>query len=157
MNTQMVDSNIESAVNHLFDEQIVLTGITEYGISWEDLINGAAQIPQNGARFDIAFEGNVIGSQIKGVIKGTDYLEIRADGKFMLHIQARIITDDGETIAVKENGISTPGDNGIARLNLNMDFYTSAEKYSWLNSKQVWAVGDVDMINGLVNMKGYSN
>ncbi|MCB0281578.1 MAG: DUF3237 family protein [Calditrichaeota bacterium] len=157
MNSQMIESNITNAVKYLFDEQIVLTGITEYGISWEEMLNGEVQIPQNGARFDITFEGNVVGDAIKGVIKGTDYLEIRTDGKFMLHIQARIVTDDGETIAVKETGISTPGDNGIARLNLNMDFYTSAGKYNWLNSKQVWAVGEVDMINGLVNMKGYSN
>jgi hypothetical protein len=157
MKAQMIDVNISDTVKHLFDEQINLTEIIEYGIQWEDLINGKVDIPRNGARFDISFEGTVNGPEITGTIKGTDYLEIRSDGKFILNIHARIITDDGETIAVKEDGISAPGDSGVAHLNLNFHFYTASEKYQWLNTKQVWAVGEVDMVLGKVQVKGYLN
>ena len=156
MNTQMMESKIDSAVKHLFDEQIQLTNIADYGISWEGLTNGDVVIPPYGLRFDLDFEGRLTG-EVNGVIKGTDYLEIRADGKFQLQIQAKIITDDGEIIAVKEDGISTPGDDGTAILNLNMQFYTVSEKYRWINKKQAWAVGQVDMLSGAVNMKCFSN
>jgi hypothetical protein len=157
MNTQMMESKmIDNAVKHLFDEQIQLTNIVDYGVSWEGLTTGQAVLPPIGLRFDLDFEGRLTG-EVNGVIKGTDYLEIRADGKFQLHIQARIITDDGETIAVKEDGISTPGDDGTAVLNLNMQFYTVSEKYSWINKKQAWAVGEVDMLTGAVKMKCFSN
>jgi hypothetical protein len=157
METMTYQPEIGSFVEHLFDEEIRLTGITEYGISWKELIEGNAEIPVQGARFDLSFEGKVTGSKVNGVIKGIDYLEIRSDGKFTLNIHARIITEDGEIISVKENGISTPGQSGVAKLNLNMEFLTTSSNYSWLNRKQVWVVGEVDMINGEVKAAGFSS
>ena len=153
----MQEAISQITLDHIFDEEISLTAITEYGISWGDIAGGKAEIPLNGARFDISFEGKLTGGKINGVIKGTDFLEIRADGKFMLDIRAAIITDDGEIIAVKEDGVSAPGPDGTARLNLNMHFSTISSKYSWLNIKQGWLIGEVDMIKGKVKMKGYIN
>jgi hypothetical protein len=157
METLTYQTEISNHVERVFDEEIQLTGITEFGISWEDLVKGNAQLPAQGARFNLEFEGSVNGENINGVIKGVDYLEIRADGKFMLNIHATIITDDGETISIKETGISTPDPSGKAVLHLNMDFYTVSEKYEWLNKKQVWSVGEVDMTTGKVNVTGFSN
>ena len=157
METQTFQTEIENFTEHIFDEDIQLTGIIEYGIGWDDLIKGNVDIPAHGARFNLAFEGEVTGEKIKGTIKGVDYLEIRSDGKFMLNIHAIIITDDGLSIAVKENGISTPGSNGTAKLHLNMDFYTVSDKYEWLNRKQVWSIGEVDMITGKVKVSGFSS
>jgi hypothetical protein len=157
METLTYQTEISNHVERVFDEEIQLTGITEFGISWEDLVKGNAQLPAQGARFNLEFEGSVNGENINGVIKGVDYLEIRADGKFMLNIHATIITDDGETISVKETGISTPDPLGKAVLHLNMDFYTVSEKYEWLNKKQVWSVGEVDMTTGKVKVTGFSN
>jgi hypothetical protein len=148
---------IENSLVHLFDEEIQLTGITEYGISWKELIKGNTEIPLQGARFDLAFEGKVNGNKISGVIEGVDYLEVRADGKFILNIHAKIITDDGEIISVKENGISTPGSSGTAKLNLNLEFLTVSPKYEWLNKKQVWVTGEVDMLSGKVKVSGFSS
>jgi hypothetical protein len=150
-------SEIESFTEHIFDEDIHLTRITEYGISWTDLIEGNVEIPVQGARFDLFFEGNVTGSKINGVIKGVDYLEIRADGKFMLNIFASVITEDGEIISIKENGISTPLSNRTARLHLNMEFLASSGEYNWLNKKQAWITGEVDLINGKVKAAGFIN
>ncbi len=157
METKTLQPEIAEYVQQAFDEDISLTGITEYGISWEKLINGSVKIPRQGARFDIAFEGKVYGEQINGTIKGVDHLEVRADGKFMLNIYATIITDDGEIIAVKESGISTPNVNGTAVLHLNMEFFTVSQKYEWINKKVVWSVGEVDMIAGKVKVTGYIN
>lgn len=149
--------DINSAVEHLFDEEISLTGITDFGVSWEDLTSGKAELPPQGARYNIAFEGKVFGDKINGDIKGVDYLYVRCDGKFELNIQASILTDDGVMIHVHETGVSKPNTDGTAKLNLNLSFSTNSEKYDWLNQKQVWAVGEVNMIHGNVSMKCYSN
>lgn len=148
---------INSAVGHLFDEEIRLTGITDFGLSWEDLISGSAVLPSQGARFNIAFEGKVFGEKINGDIKGVDYLYVRSDGKFELNIQASILTDDGVMIHVQESGVSNPNTDGTAKLNLNLSFLTNSPEYNWLNQKQIWAVGIVDMIQGNVSMKCYTN
>lgn len=140
---------------HLFDEQGHLTRITEYGISWADFIQGKVPPPPEGARFDLAFTGKLEGPKIKGVIDGVDYLTVRADGRFMLNIQAIITTDDGAKIAFYEEGILRPSPDGPARLNLNMKFTTHDPRYSWLNEKQAWGAGTVDNQQGTFEVSAY--
>ena len=151
----MKSLQVEDAVKPFFEEEVQLTGIMEYGISWEEFLSGAVPPPAQGARFDIAFEGKLFGSEFNGTVKGVDYLEIRADGKFMLNIQATIITHDGEAIALKEDGILTLNQEGSAQLHLNMKLSTASQKYEWLNSKQIWGIGEVNMQEGRVSVKGY--
>ncbi|MFH5831950.1 DUF3237 family protein [Halalkalibaculum sp. DA3122] len=139
----------------LFEEQINLTNIAEYGIKWSELTSGKTAPGPEGARFDLDFEGIVNGPKIKGKIKGTDYLEVRADGKFMLNIQAAVVTDDGKRIAVREDGILYPGENGRARIQLNLQFTTHYPEYTWMNNVQGWAICEVDMQRGEVNVKVY--
>ncbi|MFO7446123.1 MAG: DUF3237 family protein [Ignavibacteriaceae bacterium] len=157
MNTQDVQLDITSSITHIFDETVHQTTITEYGFSWKTFTSGNIQPPLQGARFDIAFEGNITGENINGVIKGVDFLEVRADGKFMLNIQATIITSDGESIALNESGVLTPDPAGYAKLHLNMNFSTASPRYEWLNKKQVWGIGEVNMFTGIITVKGYSN
>lgn len=157
METQVESLSVERAVKHIFDEELHLTTITEFGVSWDDLLTGSARLPYQGARFDLAFEGKLTGPEIRGTIKGVDYLEVRADGKFQLNIQAIVVTDDGEAIALKEDGILTPSPNGPARLHLNMQFSTAAARYQWINARQMWGVGEVDMQSGTVAVRGYSS
>lgn len=157
METQEMELTMQNRVKHLFDEEVALTGIIEYGVSWEDLLAGKAEIPANGARFDISFEGTVTGEEISGKVKGIDYLEVRADGKFMLNLQATIVTSDGESIALKEDGILIPNANGTGDLYLNMQFSTASPKYQWINKKQVWGICEANMLRGTVKVKGYSN
>lgn len=156
METSVKTLDIKSAVEHLFDEEIYLTGITEFGISWEDLTSGIAELLPQGARFNIAFEGRMTGDKIKGEVKGIDYLYVRPDGKFILNLQATILTDDGEMIHLQEDGILQPNEDGTAKLNLNMHFHTASQKYNWLNKKLVWGIGEVNMAKGVVFVKGYS-
>jgi len=75
----------------------------------------------------------------------------------MLNIHATIITDDGKTISVKESGTSTPNTSGIAVLHLNMEFFATSTEYEWLNKKQVWSVGEVNMSTGKVHVTGFGN
>jgi len=147
--------DISQRTRLLFEERIHLTNIAEYGISWSELTAGRTTPGAEGARFDLAFEGEVEGPQIKGKIKGVDYLEIRADGKFMLSIQAHITTDDGKRIAVKEDGVLYPGENGKAFIQLNLHFTTHYPEYAWLNNLQAWAIADVDMVRGEVVVSAY--
>lgn len=150
-------STIENLTEELFQEEVQLTGITEFGISWVDMLNGKATIPHEGAKFNISFEGYVEGQGIKGLKRGVDYLEVRADGKFILDIYAIIETDDGENILMHEDGVLIPAEDGSHRgeLKFNMSFHTSSTKYSWLNKTPVWAKGTVDMEKGIVKIKAY--
>jgi hypothetical protein len=134
----------------LFEEDVRLTGMVEYGFSINDLIKGRKPIPQSGAHFDISFEGELVGDRIKGTIAGTDYLEVRADGRFFLSLHACIHTADGARIKVIESGINSNGD-----LKLFMTFYTADERYAWLNREQVIGLGEVDFSTGLAHVKGY--
>lgn len=150
-----MNSYLTSNTELFFEEQIHLTNIREYGTRWNDLTSGKTTPNPEGARFDLDFEGIVDGPQIKGKIKGTDYLEVRADGKFMLNIQAFVDTDDGKRIAVREDGILYPSENGKANIQLNLQFTTHDPEYAWINSVQGWALCEVDMHLGEVKVKVY--
>lgn len=150
MNTYLTDNT-----ELLFEEHLQLTNIAGYGIDWGELTNGKTAPGPEGARFDLDFEGLVRGPEIKGKIIGTDYLEVRADGKFMLNIQATVITDDGKRIAVREDGILYPGENGKAHIQLNLQFTTHHPEYAWMNNVQGWAICEVDMRRGEVTVKVY--
>jgi hypothetical protein len=141
----------------LCDESIRLTGVTEYGISWEEFTNGRVTPPREGAFFDIAFEGTLTGEKLSGTIKGIDYLQVRADGRFMLHLHATITTDDGENIAVSEEAILMPpsDDSGIGQLRLNLSFGTASSKYGWLNRRLAWGIGPIDLAAGTAEVKVY--
>jgi hypothetical protein len=138
----------------LFEETAQLTGMTEYGVSWNDLVAGEARVPLQGARFDIKFEGNVVGDRLNGSIAGVDYLTVRADGCFEMDIKATITTDDGAVISFHENGVVTPSE-GPAELRLNMRFSTAHENYTWINQIQAWGRGTVDQDSGRVAVTAF--
>lgn len=151
-----METQIDNKPRLLFNESLQLTGIIEYGIQWDQLITGQTALPPQGTRFDITFEGSFEGPEIAGTIKGTDYLTVRADGRFMLDIYATITTDDGEQIPIYEEGVVTLSDDGMAKLQLNMKFNTVSPKYAWLNKMQVWGLGRIDMSRGEVNVQAYT-
>jgi hypothetical protein len=136
----------------LFKEEVRLTEVKEYGYSWQKFAGGQESIPAEGLRFDIHFEGEVIGEDVNGRISGVDYLTVRADGRLFLDLYATIETRDGALISIKESGINANGD-----LRLDMDFHTSDERYRWINHKHVWGIGTVDFATGEVKINGYQN
>lgn len=141
----------------LFEESIRLTNITDFGLDWNDFLAGRVAPPREGAQFYLDFEGRLEGEKISGTIKGRDYLTVRGDGRFCLHIHAIVTTDDGERLALFEDGVLLPpsDDSGIAGLRLSLTFSTASPKYAWLNRQQVWAAGSVDQRTGEGKLRGY--
>ena len=143
--------------DQLYEYTVKLTGMTEYGVSFEALMAGTAAPPPEGARFDIPFEGVSDGPKLKGTVAGVDYLRIRADGRFDLHIHAEITTHDGHKISLHADGVGLPQPGSpIAGLRENVTLFTSSKAYSWVNGLQVWATGTVDLAEQVVRIKGYS-
>lgn len=141
----------------LYEYTVKFTGITEYGVSLESLMAGDAAPPPEGARFDVAFEGESTGPKLRGNVTGVDYLQIRADGRFQLHIHGEITTDDGKKIALFADGVAIPREgSSIADLRENVTLSTSSKDYAWVNTRQVWATGTVDLAEQVVQLKGYS-
>ena len=141
----------------LYEYTVKFTGVTEYGVNLESLMAGKVAPPPEGARFDVAFEGASSGPKLKGKVTGVDYLQIRADGRFQLHIHAEITADDGQKIALYADGVALPRNgSSIADLRENVTLSTSSKDYRWVNALQVWAIGTVDLAEQVVQLKGYS-
>ena len=141
----------------LYEYTVKFTGITDYGVSLDALMAGDAAPPAEGARFDVAFEGEATGPRLKGSLKGVDYLQVRADGRFQLHIHAEIITEDGERIAFFADGVATPREGStIADPRENVTLTTSSKAYAWVNTLQIWATGTGDLAEQVVRIKGYA-
>jgi hypothetical protein len=85
----------------IYEYTIQSTGATSYGVRALDaLLSGVADIPPQGARYDLAFQGPIVGQRLRGTVELTDYIHVRPDGRVQLHIHAEITTDDGKKIAL---------------------------------------------------------
>lgn len=139
-------------------EQIAhVTQITEYGVAYDKLVSGTAPPPAEGARFDAVVEGTATGPKLNGVVKGVDYLHVRADGRIALHYHAEITTEDDKKIALEADGVLTlePG-SPIAQLRNNVALTTAAAEYAWVNPIQIWAPGTVDLAKGEIRFNAYA-
>ena len=142
---------------HLYDLTVKITKIAEFGTSLMELVAGQANMPPQGARFDMAFEGTGNGTKLKFTITGVDYLHIRADGRSQLHIHGEITTDDGAKISLFGNGIAILEEGTtVAQLRESVTLITSHDAYSWVNQLQIWAQGTVDMATQEINVRAYA-
>ena len=64
----------------------------------EGLTSGQVAPPPEGVRFDVPFDGTSTG-KLTGTVTGIDYIRVRADGRFDLHIHGTLTIQDGEKIA----------------------------------------------------------
>jgi hypothetical protein len=87
----------------IYEYDLNITGVTDYGVSLESILSSKEKIPPQGARFDVAFEGNATG-RLSGRVRGVDYLRMRADGRIDLDIRGTIETDDGFRIGLSADG-----------------------------------------------------
>lgn len=141
----------------LYEYGLSITGLTEYGVSFQDLVSGKIPPPPEGARFDVAFAGEASGSKLSGKVSGVDYLHIRADGRFQLDVHAEITTEDGQKISLKADGVAIPRkDSSISDLRENVTLFSSSKGYTWINTIQVWGIGTVDLSTQKIYLKGYS-
>ena len=145
-------------INHelMYEAEIQFTGIVEYGVSIEALSMAETPIPLAGARFDQTFEGTLAGPKLRGKIHGTDYLYVRPDGLFQLHLHAQVTTKDGANIAMSSEGVSLPIEGEkLTQLRTAVSLFTAAETYSWLNQLRLWAIGTLDPARGKAVIRAY--
>ena len=69
----------------IYEHELDLTGVTDYGVSMDDLLTGREAIPLHGARFDLTVNGRFKG-RLAGRAHGVDYLRVRADGRMELDL-----------------------------------------------------------------------
>ena len=107
-----------------------ITGVTDYGVTLDALLTGKEKVPLQGARVDVAFEGDIKGRITGRVRRGVEYLQLRADGRIDLDGRATVETDDGHRIAMRIEGVATPRANEpILDLIANVRLTTAAPKY----------------------------
>jgi hypothetical protein len=139
----------------IYEYDLDITGVTDYGVSMESILAGKEKIPPQGARFDVAFEGNGTG-RLRGRVRGVDYLRMRADGRIDLDIHATIETGDGFRIGLSADGVGVlrPGER-ITDLRENVTLTTAAASYAWVNTRQIWGVGSVNLATGKIHIDAY--
>jgi hypothetical protein len=121
----------------------------------ESVLSGRERIPPQGLRIDVLFEGRASG-RLSGTVRGVDYLRMRADGRIDLDIRAVIETEDGRRIALSADGVGSPRTaEPIADLRENVKLDTAAAEYAWVNTRQVWGVGTVNLAEGKIHIDGY--
>ena len=139
----------------IYEYDVNITGLTDFGITLQSILAGEAQVPPQGVRINVAFDGRGTG-RLAGRVSGVDYVNIRADGRFELNIHGVIETDDGHRIALAADGVSVHREGDpVADLRENVRLTTASEKYAWVNSRQVWGVGTVNPVEGKVHIEGY--
>lgn len=142
---------------HLYDALLHRTKFVNYGVDFDDLVQGKVAPPPAGARFDIHFAGTVQGPKLQGTLQGIDFLVVRADGRCDLDMHSTIVTDDGASIAFYADGIFVPpaDASGIAQVRENVRLTTADPRYEWVNTLQVWVTGVIDVIQEEIRLHAY--
>lgn len=139
----------------IYSYDVVVTGVTDFGVTLDAMLSRRVNIPPQGARFDVAFEGRAEG-RLAGRVSGVDHALMRADGRIDLDIHAVIETDGGHRIALSADGVATAhGTDPVADLVENVRLLTAAEEYAWVNARQVWGIGEVDFSTGKIHIDAY--
>jgi hypothetical protein len=138
---------------HLFDAQMRYTVNVEYGFSFAQSMNNEP-IPEHGARFDVFFEGEILGERLQGKVHGVDYVSLGTDRVARLHIHAHIITTDGCHIAVHAEGVAKRrAGSPMADFQETLSFATSSERYKWLNHVRAFGSGTADTQAGISEVR----
>jgi len=139
----------------LYEYTLHLGSPTEYGASLDAVVSGQEAPPPAGLRVDLPFEGESSG-RVAGTIKGIDYLNIRADGRMELDLRATLTTPEGEKIALAADGVALRRrDSATVGLRENVRLRSASPTWGWLNTLQIWAIGEADMARGEVCIRGY--
>ena len=137
----------------LFEASYDITGVTEFGSSFEALMQGKLDVPPEGFRVNVSFAGPITGD-VEGKAEGIDYIYTRADGRNELNVRAVITTKDGKNISFEADGISSPQPDGTLKLAENVKLFSSHPEYAKYNGMQVWGVGTVKGMK--IDVKFYS-
>jgi hypothetical protein len=139
----------------IYEHELNLSGVTDFGFSLDDLTAGRKAIPLHGARFDLAVNGRFEG-RLAGRAHGVDYLRVRADGRMEIDLHLTIETDDGQRIALSGDGQAAPR-NGEPILDIfgNIRLSTASKEYAWVNERQIWSVGTASLATGKIHIEAF--
>ena len=139
----------------IYEMDLDLTGVTDFGVSMDAVTTGKEAIPLHGARFDLALDGRYKG-RLAGRAHGVDYVLVRADGRMELDLHLIIETDDGHRIAVSGDGQAAPrAGEPVLDIFANVRLSTASKEYSWVNERQIWGVGTASLATGKVLAEGF--
>jgi hypothetical protein len=139
----------------IFEYDLDITGVTDYGADMEALFTGRERVPLQGAQFDVTLAGSVKG-RVTGAMRGVDYLRVRPDGRRELELRGTIESDDGSRIAFSAEGVGSPRDvEPIVDLAVKIDLLTAAAAYSWLNAKPAWGSGYANLATNKIHVDVY--
>jgi hypothetical protein len=139
----------------VFEWDLDITNVTDYGASMEALFAGHEKVPLQGAQFDVTVAGPIKG-RVSGSMRGVDYLRVRADGRRELDLRATIETDDGARIALSADGVATPREGEpIVDLAVKIHLTTAAATYAWVNTRPAWGAGYADLATGKIHIDAY--
>jgi hypothetical protein len=139
----------------IYEYEFDITGVTDYGVSMDTILAGKEKVPLQGARFDLAVAGRGKG-RLSGRAHGVDYLLIRSDRRIELDLHVTVETDDGRHIALAGDGQAAPrNDESVLDIFANIRLSTAAKEYTWVNSRQIWAVGTASLATGKIHVEAY--
>jgi hypothetical protein len=139
----------------IYEMDLDLTGVTDFGVSMDAIITGKEAIPLQGARFDLAVNGRTKG-RLAGRAHGADYLRVRADGRMELDLHLTIETENGRRIALSGDGQAAPR-GGEPTLDIfgNIRLSSADKEYSWVNERQIWSVGTASLATGKIHVEAF--
>lgn len=139
----------------IYEYDAALTTQVDFGIELAAILDGSKPIPLQGARFDAGFEGRATG-RLAGRVSGVDYAYLRHDGCLELNIRGVFETPDGGRIALQAGGVGVfRVREPVIDLSENVSLLTASEAYAWVNARQIWASGCVDLGAGRLHVEGY--
>jgi hypothetical protein len=139
----------------IFEYDLDITGVTDYGVDMEALFTGRESVPLQGAQFDVALAGPVKG-RVSGALRGVDYLRVRPDGRRELELRGTIETGDGSRIAFTAEGVGSPrAGEPIVDLAVRIDLLTAATAHAWVNAKPAWGSGYANLATNKIHIDVY--
>jgi hypothetical protein len=140
----------------IYEYEVDITSMTDFGIDLASLLDGSKQIPPQGARFDVGFAGQATG-RIAGTVRGTDFAYVRPDRCFELNIMAVLETADGMRVSLSAGGVGVyRNDAPIFDLTENVRLLTAEPALGWVNGRQIWATGTANLATGKINIEAFT-
>lgn len=133
----------------LYKAEMKFTDVVDFGTAMPALLSG--EIPPQGGRVNVSFEGQTEG-RLNGSISGTDYINVRADGKVELNIFATIECKDGSRLAFHGVGtVKGRPDSPIVDLFEQITLHGQGD-YGWVNGLPILGFGTVDLSQGTIQV-----
>lgn len=139
----------------VYEAVTATSGIEGLGLDAADVFAGQVAIPAEGLRMNFDFAGTTTG-ELNGIIEGTDYLTILPDGSLIINVRGKIITPEGDRVALDVDGRLTPSATpGVSNFFETALLRTSSSNFGYLNGQYIIGVGTSDQATGANALRLY--